>query len=66
MTLTQDLDSRLRQLYSQFFSNEYKQAQDKIRNKNQVFKQVHGMAQQELMNVREVIRQALMREAQGE
>ena len=53
-------------LYSQFFSNEYKQAQDKIRNKNQIFKQLFNIAANDLINVRESIRQALLREAQGE
>jgi len=30
----------LRKLYGQFFSNEYKSSQDKIRNKNSIFKEL--------------------------
>ena len=43
-----------------FFSTDCKQAQDKIRNKNSVFKQLHAIAAQELQQVREAVRQAVL------
>jgi uncharacterized protein involved in exopolysaccharide biosynthesis len=61
-TLTHDFDQQLRLLYGQFFTAEYKQSQDKIRNKNAVFKAVHSLAQNELARIREGVRGALARE----
>ena len=50
----------MRHLYQLFFSTDCKLAQDKIRNKNSVFKQLHAVTAQELQQVREAVRQAVV------
>jgi len=52
----EDFEKRLRLLYSHFFSNEYKTSQDKIRNKNQVFKQLFSLCVTDLQTLREHLR----------
>ena len=49
----QELVKKIQSLYSQFFSNEQKQAQDRIRNKNQVFKSLYTIATNDLGRLRE-------------
>lgn len=48
-----ELESKIKYLYSQFFSNEQKLAQDKIRNKNQIFKNLYQLCLQDLQAVKD-------------
>ncbi|CDW74809.1 UNKNOWN [Stylonychia lemnae] len=51
-----EIEKRLRMLYAQFFSNDYKHSQDKIRNKNQVFKQLFQICLNDLQTLRDHIK----------
>lgn len=51
-----EIEKRLRILYSQFFTNEFKQSQDKIRNKNQIFKQLFSICINDLQQMRDNLR----------
>ena len=64
LTLTEDLDNRLRHLYQVFFSSDCKQAQDKIRNKNSVFKQLYSITLQEMQQLRDAVSQAVAQQHQ--
>ena len=44
----QQIEETLRKLYSQFFTSEYKHTQDKIRNKNSIFKELFEIAFNEI------------------
>eukprot|EP00347_Sterkiella_histriomuscorum_P011175 403373461 len=52
----EEIEKRLRMLYSQFFSTDFKTSQEKIRNKNQVFKQLFQICVNDLQSLRDNIR----------
>eukprot|EP00347_Sterkiella_histriomuscorum_P019990 403339519 len=52
-TSEKDLETVLRKLYSQFFTNEYKSSQDKIRNKNSVFKELFEITINDIIKSRD-------------
>ena len=49
---------KLKAIYSQFFSNEHKEAQDKIRNKNQLFKNLYEVILSDLHVIRDELKQS--------
>lgn len=55
----EEIERRLRMLYAQFFSNDFKTSQDKIRNKNQVFKQLFAICLQDMQHLRDLLRKCM-------